>query len=129
MNDDFNGQIHYSHSKSNSCSVLIAFYGSITYTVRKEASDKNGRILIIEALIDYTEFILINLYSANTENDQLTTFSELTNMLENFDLTENKPIIFAGDFNLFLDRSSEAKGGNPCLKSNRLVNYFKLKKS
>ena len=78
------------------------FFGSITYTVRKKASDKLGRLLILAALIDDTEFILINLYNANTENDQLTTFSELTNLLENFDYTENKPIIFAGDFNFFL---------------------------
>ena len=78
------------------------FFGSITYTTRKKASDKLGRLLILAALIDDTEFILINLYNANTENDQLTTFTELTNLLENFDLTENKPIIFAGDFNFFL---------------------------
>ena len=62
-------------------------------------------------MIDDAEFILINLYNANTENDQLTTFSELTNLLENCDVTENKPIIFAVDFSLFLDRSLEAKGG------------------
>ena len=57
-NDNFNGQIHYSHGKSNSCGVLIAFYSSVTYTVTKKASDKHGQILIIEALIDDTEFIL-----------------------------------------------------------------------
>ena len=67
-------------------------------------------------MIDDTEFTLINLYNANTKNDQLTTFSELTNLLENFDLTENKSTIFASDFNLFLDRSLETKGGNPFLK-------------
>ena len=81
------------------------FFGSITYTVRTKASDRHGRILIIEALTDDTEFVSINLYNTNTENDQLTTFSELTNLLENFDLTKNKPIIFASDFNLFLDRT------------------------
>ena len=53
-NDDFNGHIHYSNSKSNSCSVFITFFGSITYTVREKASDKHERILIIEALIDDT---------------------------------------------------------------------------
>ena len=81
------------------------FFGSITYTVWKKASDRHGRILIIEALTDDTEFVSINLYNTNTENDQLSTFSELTNLLENFDLTKNKPIIFASDFNLFLDRT------------------------
>ena len=125
--DDFNGQIHYSHSKSNSCSVFIAFFGSIIYTVRKKASDKHRRILIMEALVEDTEFILINLYNANTENDQLTTFSELINLLENFDLTKNKPIIFTGDFNLFLDRGLEAKGGNPCLKKQSLSRFLYIK--
>ena len=80
-NDDFNGPIHYSHGKSNSCGVLIAFFGNITYTVRKKASDKHGRVLILEPLTDDPEFILINLYNATNENDQVTTFSELTNML------------------------------------------------
>ena len=49
------------------------------YTVRKRVADKHGRILIIEALIEDTGFMLINLYNANTENDLLTTFSELMN--------------------------------------------------
>ena len=39
---DFNGQIHYSHGKSNLCSVFIA-YGRIMYTVWKKASDKHGQ--------------------------------------------------------------------------------------
>ena len=95
---DFNGHIHYSHGKSNSYGVLIAFYGSITYPVMRKVSEEHVQILIVEVLIDDTEFILINLYNANTDNDQLTTFSELTNLLENFDLTENKPIILPGDF-------------------------------
>ena len=78
-------------------------------------------------MIDDTEFISISWYNANTENDQLTTFSELTNTLENFNLTKSKPIIFAGDFNLFLDRSLEAKGGNPCLKKQSLSKLHQSK--
>ena len=35
-NNDFNGQIHYSHGKSNSCGVLIAFFSNIKYTVKKK---------------------------------------------------------------------------------------------
>ena len=45
-NDDFNSQVHYSYDKSNSWSVLIAFFGSITYTVKKRASAKHGQILL-----------------------------------------------------------------------------------
>ena len=66
--------------------------------------------------IDWWYWIYINLYNANTENDPLTNFSELTNLPRTYDLTKNKNIIFAGDFNLFLDRILETKGFNPCLK-------------
>ena len=66
-NDDFKSQIHYSYGKSNSCGVLIAFFSTIFHTVRKKASDKHERIPIIEALIDDSEFISINLYNANTK--------------------------------------------------------------
>ena len=83
----------------------------------------------MEALVEDTEFILINLYNANTENDQLTTFSELINLLENFDLTKNKPIIFTYDFNMFLDRRLEAKGGNPCLKKQSLSKFLYIKEN
>ena len=48
-------------------------------------------------------------------------------MLENFDLTRNKPIIFAADFNLFLDRSLETKGGNPYLKKQLLSKLLHIK--
>ena len=72
-------------------------------------------------MIDDTE------YNANTENDQLTTFSKLTNLLENFDLAKNKPVIFASDFNLFLDQNLEAKGGNPCLKKQSLSKLLHIK--
>ena len=121
--DDFNRQIHYSYSKSNSyCSYC--FFGSITYTVREKASDKHGPNLIIEALIDDTDFILINMHNANTQNDPLTTFPELTNMLVNFDQTKNKPIIFVEDFNLFLDRSLDTKSGFSGIIKRRLDYIF-----
>ena len=48
-------------------------------------------------------------------------------MLENFDLTANKPIIFAAGFNLFLDRSLEPKGDNPCLKRQSLSKLLHIK--
>ena len=71
------------------------FFGSITYTVRKKASDNFGRILIIEVLIDDFEFILVKLYNANTEIDQLTTFSIYHGdiiLLYLHDLTKYKPM-------------------------------------
>ena len=66
--DEFDGNLYFSHGKSNSCGVLMSFSGNKTYTVKKRLSDENGRILILKTLIDDSEFILINFYNANTES-------------------------------------------------------------
>ena len=85
--------------------------------------------MILETLIDDSEFILVNLYNANTESEQINPFIELNTLLSNVDLSSEKQIIFAGDFNLFFDHSLDAKGSSPNLKKNILqVNYLKLKK-
>ena len=52
----------FSHGKSNSCSVLIAYFGTGTFTVKKQQTDKEGRILILDVSINDSEYILINLY-------------------------------------------------------------------
>ena len=35
-NNDFKSEMHYSHSKSNSCSIVSPFFDSTAYTVRKK---------------------------------------------------------------------------------------------
>ena len=66
-------------NKSNSCEVLIGFSGNKTFTekLRRNMCDENDQILILEILIDDSEFILINFYNANTESEQIQTFNEL----------------------------------------------------
>ena len=108
--DEFDSDLCFSHGKLNSCGVLIGVSGNKTFTVKKRLCDGNGRILILETLIDDSEFILINLYNANTESEQIQTFNELNTLLSNLDLRSEKHIIFSGDFNLFLDLFSRYKG-------------------
>ena len=88
--DEFYGNLYFSHGKSNSCRVLIGFSGNKTFTVKKRLYNENGRILILEPLIDDSEFILINFYSANTESEQIQIFNELNMLLSNLDLSSEK---------------------------------------
>ena len=83
--------------------------------------------MILETLIDDSESILINLYNANTESEQIQTFNELNTLLSNLDLSSEKHIIFAGDFNLFLDCSLDAKGGSPSLEKHSLSKLIEIK--
>ena len=50
--DDFKGEVFYSHSKSNSCGVLICFLDSKKLFIRNKLSDNDGRILILDVDID-----------------------------------------------------------------------------
>ena len=66
--DDFKGQVFFSHGTPNSRPVLIAYLGSKSFVVKNKRNDDAGRILILDASIDDTDYILVNLYSANTDS-------------------------------------------------------------
>ena len=103
--DEFQGEIFFSHGKTNSCRVLTAFYGLQNLSVNKTVSDNSGRILILDTKIDDYMFLFINFYNANTEKEQTKTITTLTNLLKEFDLTD-RYLIFAGDFNFFHDKKA-----------------------
>ena len=65
--------------------------------------------------------LLINLYNASTENEQLSTLSDLSNMLEKIDDISNKRIVFEGDLNLFFEAKLEGQEGNPVMKKKSLA--------
>ena len=97
----FDGPVFFSHGASNSCGVLIAYLGKTSFVLNKQKTVKAGRILILDVTLDADQYILINLYNANTETEQCKIFNELQSLLKFFDINQNKRIIFAGDFNHF----------------------------
>ena len=127
--DEFNGNLFFSHGKTNSCGVLVGFYGNINYFVKKKLSDNSGRILALDVTINGTEYLLINLYNGNTESEQLNILESLSNILKDFQDLSEKNIIFAGDFNLFFDQKLESAGGNPILKKLAVSKLIELKES
>ena len=70
---------------------------------------------------------LINIYNANTENKQLSTLSDLSNMLEKIGDINIKNIVFGGNFNQFFEDKLEAQGVNPVLKKKSLAKLIQIK--
>ena len=70
---NWNGQIYFSHGQSNSTGCAIAFSENLDIKINanKISKDDKGRILILEATYDAKNLLLINLYNANTEKEQL----------------------------------------------------------
>ena len=123
-NEEFGGDLHFSHGSSNSCGVLIAFYGNQDITVKKKLSDKKGRVLLLNVRIDDFYFLLMNIYDANTEKEQVSVLNDLSTILSNFENIHT--VIFASDFNIFFDASLDAKGGSPTLKSRSINKLIEL---
>ena len=59
--EDFKGPIFFSW-KSNSCGILIAYFGTGTFIVKKQQTYKESPILILDVSINDSEYILLNLY-------------------------------------------------------------------
>ena len=74
--------VFFSHGKTNSCRVAIGYYGKKSFELLNKVNDKLGRVLIIEVKIENKVLSLINLCNANTENERLSTLSDLSNVLE-----------------------------------------------
>ena len=83
--NELNGNIYFSHGKTNSCSVAIWYVGSKSFVLANQTADKNGCLLLIEAIVDDVKLILINIYNCNTSSQQLLTLTELHKILQNID--------------------------------------------
>ena len=60
----------------------MGYIGNNKVDVLDKKTDKNGRILISDVMIDETNFVLVNIYNANTKTEQVTTLLDLGKMLE-----------------------------------------------
>ena len=79
-------------------------------------------MLVLEVKIDSEILILINIYNANTESEQLSTLTQLINVKN----INNKNIILGEDFNMHFDSEMEAKGGKPVLKKQSIAKIVEL---
>ena len=127
--EEFRGPVFFSHRKSNFCGNLIAFLGTGTFVIKKQQTDKDGRIFILDVSTNDSEYILINLYNASTEKEQIDVLSSLFELLEEFDTNPRKQLVMTGDFNLFFDSKLEAQGGNPTLKKKSLAKLIEFKET
>ena len=54
---EWGGELFFSHGKSNSKGVLTGFTKNIDAQITKNTYDKNGRILLTDAIIDSHKYI------------------------------------------------------------------------
>ena len=99
--DELNGQIFFSHGKSNLCGVFIAFFGVRSVIFTKEISDNNGRTVVLQVKTDDEIYLLVNLNTSSTEPQQLETLHVLETFLLKCDANEYNRIIFQVSLSFF----------------------------
>ena len=114
------GQAFFLSRKTNSCWVLIVYYGTKKTEVTNKKCGNFGRILLLEINIDDNLFVLINIYNANNEPDHLKTLADLDKTIDCVGDIQNKNIIFGGDFNIISNSFFEAHRGEPSLKKKHI---------
>ena len=89
--------MRYSHGESDSRGILIAFREGLSFQIENEIKDKNGHILILQVNIQGSKYILINIYNANTEQQQLTVLNQLDEFLDTIEINRDTQILLGGD--------------------------------
>ena len=86
---------------------MILVNPNLDLKVENCISDKSGRFIILDLIVDESRIILVNIYASNDANQQVAFFKDLQNRLAYY-AQEN--II-----------EKDKKGGNSVLKKSRVI--------
>ena len=115
------GEVRYAHGAHNSKGVLIAFKDGVNVHIRTEIVDSDGRFIIIQAIIDESNVVIVNYYTPNDEPSQVETSAKIDRHIRSLELEDHTTFLFGGNFNMYFDTKLDADGGNPKLKVNSLT--------
>ena len=66
-NEHLKGTLFFLHGTTNCCGVAIGYSGAKSFIPEERKTEKKGRLLLLDVTIDAQNFVLVNLYDANTE--------------------------------------------------------------
>ena len=59
--------------------MAIGYYGTKKISILSKSNNVNGRILLLEVVIEDNIYELVNFYNSNNVSGQINTLSELNN--------------------------------------------------
>ena len=86
-----------------------------------EKKDTNGHVIILKDFIQGCDFLIINIYNANVEKEQLHTLEILDSLIDKVDVNHGIKVILGGDLNFHFNSLLGAEGGRPSLKLSSLT--------
>ena len=101
------GKLYSSHGANHSCGVMVL--------VRSDL-DFNLKSVVMEAVVQGSNFLLVNIYAPNKVQEQCLFFNNLNDIIENFVVDNEQKIVIGRDLNIALDSVLDCSGGNPFKK-------------
>ena len=125
------GTIFFSHGQRNARGVLIGFRKNLDFKVEDIHSDDEGRFLILKCIIQDTPFLLLNIYNANNEHEQVKVLQTIKSLISELDEGhhDHYRVIAGGDFNFIQDTVLDLDGGSPCLNTTSIAELVQLQDS
>ena len=86
---------------------------SLEFEKKSVITDDNGRYILLNAIVQGSDYILGNIYAPNKIKEQCNFFDELQQKLDDFITIQDQRIIIGGDFNVIMDQNLDCAGGSP----------------
>ena len=70
------GKLYFAHGSNHSCGVIILVRSDLDFNLRTISCDDEGRSIIIEAEVQGSPFLFVNIYAPNKVQDQCRFLKE-----------------------------------------------------
>ena len=84
--------------------ALLIVKQGLDFEQKSVLCDPNGRFIILEAVVQDTPFLFVNIYTPNKIHEQEAFFQKIERNLDSYDFDPNSEIVIGGDFNIFLTK-------------------------
>ena len=105
------GKMFFSHGTNHSRGVLILVKDRLDFKLQSVKVDSEGRYILLEALIQDSPFVLLNIYAPNTSTEQCEFFEKIAEELKSSVTLSNSSLLVGGDFNVIFDHDLDGSGG------------------
>ena len=101
--NEWGSDIYFCHGTNNSHGVAIIPPSSVEVEIKNIQKDENGRILLLNTLVEKENICIVNVYAPATNNvkEKVANTRKFIEMIDNEESVEH--MICGGDFNLHLN--------------------------
>ena len=95
---------------------MILVRNDLDFNLQSVEIDDNGRDIIMQADVQSSEFLFVNIYAPNTVPEQRCFYDRLNENIERFVIDNEYKFVVGGDFNVAIDPDLDCSGGNQTKK-------------